>query len=304
MANPKKRKWIVICILLVSFFLLIKFLIKPFLSEETDYAGALPNSIAILKVEGVITESEEILEKIRDIRENKNIKALIIRINSPGGLVAPSQEIYRELKRLKEESSKFVVASMETVAASGGYYIACAADIIVASPGTLTASIGVKMDFANLEELYKWAKIKPYTLTSGKFKNVGSPNREMTSEEKQLLQDMIENIYQQFKNTVLESRKEKIDEQKLSEVADGRVMTGEQAYKIGLVDSLGTLEDAVHEAQKLAGITGKPHVIYPKKKKYSILSYLLDSETLSENIIEKITSKLYLYTKALPTWML
>ncbi|MBI2608579.1 MAG: signal peptide peptidase SppA [Deltaproteobacteria bacterium] len=299
MANPKKRKWIVVCVLLVSFFLLIKFLFTSFLSEETDYAGARPNSIAILKVEGIITESEEILEKIRNIKENKNIKAVIIRINSPGGLVAPSQEIYRELKRLKEDNLKFVVASMETIAASGGYYIACAADTIVASPGTLTASIGVKMDFANLEEFYKWAKIKPYTLTSGKFKNVGSPNREMSSEEKKLLQDMIENIYQQFKNTVLESRKEKIDEQKLSEVADGRVMTGEQAHQVGLVDSLGTLEDAVYEAQKLAGITGKPHVIYPKKKKHSLLSYILESE----NLVENITSRLFLYTKTLPAWM-
>ena len=300
MASSRKRKIVVTLFCLGVLFFIVIFaagVVALISSSKSPYKNTKGQSIAILKIEGVISESEKTLKTIRDIRDNENIKAIILRINSPGGLVAPSQEIFQEVKRLKEEKKKFVVASMETVAASGGYYVACAADSIVANPGTLTASIGVKMDFANLEKLYEWLKVKPYTLTSGRFKDIGSPNREMTPDEKQLILDMIQNIYEQFTSVVLESRKTKIKKEELEKIADGRVMTGHQALQYGLVDRLGSFEDAVDEAKKLAGITGEPNIIYPPKERITVLRQLME-----EKVLEKIVSLFLMDKQPLPEW--
>lgn len=301
MASSRKRKIVVTLFCLGVLFFVVVFvasLVALVSSSRSPYKNTKDQSIAVLKIEGVISESEKILKTIRDIRDNENIKAIILRINSPGGLVAPSQEIYQEVKRLKEEKKKFVVASMETVAASGGYYVACAADSIVANPGTLTASIGVKMDFANLEKLYEWLKVKPYTLTSGRFKDIGSPNREMTEEEKKLILDMIQNIYEQFTAVVLESRKTKVKKEELGKIADGRVMTGQQALQYGLVDRLGSFEDAVDEAKKLAGITGEPNIIYPPKEGMTVLRQLME-----EKVLEKIVSLFLMDKRPVPQWL-
>ena len=300
MAASRKRKIVVTLFCLGVLFFIAIFvasLVALVSSSRSPYKNTKNQSIAVLKIEGVISESEKILKTIRDIRDNDNIKAIILRINSPGGLVAPSQEIFQEVKRLKDEHKKFVVASMETVAASGGYYVACAADSIVANPGTLTASIGVKMDFANLEKLYEWLKVKPYTLTSGRFKDIGSPNREMTPEEKKLILDMIQNIYEQFTSVVLESRKAKIKKEDLEKIADGRVMTGHQALQYGLVDRLGSFEDAIDEAKKLANITGEPNIIYPPKERLTVLRQLME-----EKVIEKIVSLFLMDKQPLPEW--
>ncbi len=288
-----KKKWIFI-IFLGLCFLGIIFLITTatlaLFSEKYPYKSAKPNSIAVLKIEGIIDESETFLRQLEDIKENEDIKAIIVRINSPGGVVAPAQEIHRELIRLKENHNKFVVASMETVAASGGYYVASAADVIVANPGTLTGSIGVKMEFANLEKFFEWAKIKPYSLTSGKYKDTGSFAREMTSSEKKLLEEMIHNVHEQFQNAILECRKTKITPKQLSEIADGRILTGEQALKVGLVDLLGNFEDAVLQAKNLAGIKEKPNIIWPRAKKHSLLRLFIE-ETMS------------VYFKPIPKWI-
>ena len=300
MAASRKRKIVVTLFCLGVLFFIAIFvasLVALVSSSRSPYKNTKNQSIAVLKIEGVISESEKILKTIRDIRDNDNIKAIILRINSPGGLVAPSQEIFQEVKRLKDEHKKFVVASMETVAASGGYYVACAADSIVANPGTLTASIGVKMDFANLEKLYEWLKVKPYTLTSGRFKDIGSPNREMTPEEKKLILDMIQNIYEQFTSVVLESRKAKIKKEDLEKIADGRVMTGHQALQYGLVDRLGSFEDAIDEAKKLANITGEPNIIYPPKERLTVLRQLME-----EIVIENIVSLFLMDKQPLPEW--
>jgi protease-4 len=190
------------------------------------------------------------------------VKAIILRIDSPGGGVGPSQEIYREV--LKAKQKKKMVTSMGAVAASGGYYVACASDLIVANPGTITGSIGVIMQFSNFEELLKKVGIKGVVLKSGEHKDIGSPFREMTPEEKKIMQETLDNVHQQFIRAVADGRN--LDQAKVLPIADGRIMTGEQAKQLGLVDKMGNLDDAIEEAAKLVGIEGRPHVLYPKKK--------------------------------------
>ncbi|MBM2828745.1 MAG: Multidrug transporter [Actinobacteria bacterium] len=198
------------------------------------------------------------------------MKAIILRINSPGGGVGPSQEIYSEVRKLK--GKKVVVASMGALAASGGYYIACAADKIFANPGTITGSIGVIMQFVSVKDLIEKIGLKGMVVKSGAFKDIGSPMREMKPEERKLLQEVIENVHLQFVGAVAEGRK--MDRKKVMKIADGRIFSGEQAKALGLVDALGNLEDAVEEAGKMAKIEGEPRVVTPPRKKFSILELL------------------------------
>jgi len=189
--------------------------------------------------------------------------------------VGPSQEIHREILKVKEK--KKIVTSMGSVAASGGYYIACASDLIIANPGTITGSIGVIMEFTNIEELFKKIGIKGVVVKSGELKDIGSPFREMTPEEKRIIQEVIDNVHQQFIKAVAEGRK--LDRSKVTQIADGRIMTGEQAKQLGLVDEIGNLDDAINATAKLVGIEGKPDIVYPKKK-FSIWELLI-RETVS-----------------------
>jgi protease-4 len=212
------------------------------------------------------------------------VKAIILRIDSPGGGVGPSQEIHREI--LKVKSKKKVVTSMGSVAASGGYYIACASDLIVANPGTITGSIGVLMEFTNIEELFKKIGIKGVVLKSGEHKDIGSPFREMTPEEKKIIQGVIDNVHQQFIMAVAKGRK--LDQAKVVEIADGRILTGEQAKQLGLVDQIGNLQDAIDIVAKMVGIEGKPNVLYPKRR-FSLWQ-LLVKETAS-TILETLSEK-------------
>src|SRR3989344_1249728 len=193
------------------------------------------DAIGVVKIEGIITNAEPTLKLIQNYKEEKHIKAVIVRIDSPGGVVGPSQEIYQAVKELK--ASKKVVASMGALGASGAYYIACAADKIVANPGTITGSIGVMMEFANLEKLYQWAKLDHVVLKSGRFKDLGSPLRPMRQEERALLDQLIQNIYAQFKDVVRVERRLPPDKN-LDEIMDGRVFSGEQAKSLGLIDQL------------------------------------------------------------------
>ncbi len=245
---------------LLAFFLCV-FL---FLGQTGARKGrfSFGDKIAIVEVKGVISESREILEEMHEHEEDDRVKAIILRIDSPGGGVAPSQEIYREILKLKKK--KKVLTSMGSVAASGGYYIACASDYIVANPGSITGSIGVVMEFTNLEELLKKIGIKGVVLKGGEHKDIGSPLREMTLEEKKIMQAVIDNVHDQFIKAVADGRK--IDKSKVIPIADGRILTGEQAKRFGLVDQMGNLEDTVDIAAKMANIEGRPTVVYPRKK--------------------------------------
>lgn len=228
----------------------------------TGRAVSRGGSIAVIKLEGVITDPLEITTGLKELRERDDIKAVVIRINSPGGAVGPSQEINSEIKRLAK--AKKVVASMGAIAASGGYYAAIAANKIVANPGTITGSIGVIIEFVNASELLSKIGLKGYVIKSGKFKDTGSPLRKMEDDESAYMQDVVNNVNRQFIKAVAEGRKLKEDD--VAKIADGRVFTGLQAKELGLIDSIGDLTDAIDLAANLAGIKGKPNVVYIDRK--------------------------------------
>ncbi|MBI5886795.1 MAG: signal peptide peptidase SppA [Deltaproteobacteria bacterium] len=260
-----------------SFFILvlIAVLIAWFAGKGTM---ALSDKIVVVKLEGVITDVAEITGQLRDLEDSTDVKAVVLRIDSPGGSVGPSQEIYSSVLRLRK--TKPVVASMGAVAASGGFYAAMAANKVVANPGTITGSIGVIVEFMNVEELLAKIGLKGRVIKSGKFKDTGSPLREMTPEEERLLQDVINDVNSQFIKAVADGRGLSVEE--VGRIADGRVFSGAQARSLKLVDELGDLTDAINLSAKLAGIKGKPNVVYPEKKGLGIIRSLLEDSAASE----------------------
>jgi protease-4 len=228
------------------------------------------DKIALVKLEGLLVTSEPVVEELNDYADDSSVKAIVLRIDSPGGGVVVSQEIYNAVKNARKEGKK-VVASLGTVAASGGYYVAAAADRIVANPGTLTGSIGVKMEFANIEKLLEKIGVKGVVVKAGEYKDVGSPFRDMSEPEKKLLQDVIDDVHSQFITAVAEGRN--MQETEVRAIADGRIFTGRQALDLKLVDQLGDLADSIKVAGKLVGIRGKPRVI-EKRKMIPFLDYL------------------------------
>lgn len=272
-----------IAVLMIFFFILL-YLIGQFVRGPKPGQFAFGDKIAVVEIRGVITQSSGVIEELQQFEEDEGVKAIILRIDSPGGGVGPSQEIHREVIKIK--SKKRVITSMGSVAASGGYYIACASDLIVANPGTITGSIGVLMEFTSFEELLKKIGIKGVVVKSGEHKDIGSPFREMTPEEKRILQSVIDNVHQQFIQAVAEGRK--LDRDKVAQVADGRILTGEQAKQLGLIDQIGNLQDAIATAAKMVGIEGKPVILYPKRK-FSLLQLLIKEITSAvvENLSEK-----------------
>ena len=241
------------------------------------------SGVGLVEVKGLIIDSQEIVRELNDFRKDDNVKAVVLRIDSPGGVVGPSQEIYAEVKKLA--ARKKVVVSMGSVAASGGYYIASPASLILANPGTITGSIGVLMRFSNLEGLMGKIGMKSFTLKTGKFKDVGSPARPMTEQEKEMLQNVIDSTHGQFVKAVAEGRRLPIADVKA--IADGRIFTGEQAMAIKLVDRLGTLQDAVEEAGRLAGIKGEPELIRPTKKKKLLLDMLVEETAAKIGVLAR-----------------
>lgn len=230
--------------------------------------------IALIRVEGVIVDSQATVGEIKRFSENPSVKAIVLRIDTPGGGVVPSQEIYDAVKRARNKSNKAVIASMGSVAASGGYYIAAATDRIVANPGTLTGSIGVIMETANLEGLLQKIGVQGVVIKSGKYKDVGSPLRKMSAEERGLLQAVMDDVHRQFIEAVAEGRSMEL--QAAQVLADGRIFTGRQAKEAKLVDELGDLEDAIQLAAEVVGIEGEPKVVEPKRR-FS-LREILDSK--------------------------
>ena len=229
----------------------------------------LGSKLALVRIEGPIIDSQDAIDEIKEYTKDKSIKAIILRVDSPGGAVAPSQEIYEEVK--KAVAKKPVIVSMGSVAASGGYYIASPATRIVANPGTLTGSIGVIMELPNIEGLMSKIGIKTEVIKSGKHKDIASAFRTMGKEEREILQGVMDNVHEQFMKAVSEGRKIKMDE--VRKIADGRIFTGEQAKTLGLVDDLGTIEDATKTAATLAGIDGEPEVV-SKEDKLSVIDIL------------------------------
>jgi protease-4 len=219
--------------------------------------------IALVKIEGLIVSSEKIVEELNDYADDSSIKAIVIRVDSPGGGVVASQEISNAVRSAKK-SGKKVVVSMGAVAASGGYYVAAPADKIVANPGTLTGSIGVIMEFATIEKLLEKIGVKGMVIKAGEYKDIGSPFRDMTEQERKLLQDVMDDVHAQFIQAVAEGRG--LPLASVQAVADGRIFTGRQAMDLKLVDQLGDLEESIQTAAALAGIKGKPRVIRKEKK--------------------------------------
>jgi protease-4 len=227
--------------------------------------------IALVRVEGPILDSKDVIDEIKAHVKDPSIKAIVLRIDSPGGAVAPSQEIYEEIR--KAVTKKKVVVSMGSVAASGGYYIAAPATRIVANPGTLTGSIGVIMEIPNVEGLMNKIGVKTEVIKSGRHKDIASVFRGIKKEEREILQGVLDNVHEQFIKAVAEGRKMLIEDVK--RIADGRVFTGEQALKAGLVDEIGNLEDAIKAAAKLTGIKGEPSVV-SKEERFSLIHILRD----------------------------
>ncbi len=266
-------------------FFVVLFLTSSLSSRRTAAALSVMGTdrVAMVKIEGILISSENVVEELNDYADDSSVKAIVIRIDSPGGGVVVSQEIYNAVRNAKKEGKKIIV-SMGSVAASGGYYVAAAADKIVANPGTLTGSIGVKMEFANLEKLLEKIGVKGMVVKAGEFKDIGSPYRDMTAQEKKLLQDVIDDVHNQFIKAVAEGRN--LPEADVRAIADGRIFTGQQALALKLVDQMGDLADSIRLAGKLAGIKGRPKVV-EKKKKIPFLEYLKEeSATWVANVIQ------------------
>jgi protease-4 len=238
---------------------------------EPSWGSGDGPKIGVVEVAGVIGDTKDLVGQLHELRKEDSIKAIVVRIDSPGGAVAPSQEVYRAIQRAREK--KKVVCSMGTVAASGGYYIASACEKIYASRGTITGSIGVISELPHVQGLLEIAKVQVDTIKSGTFKDVGSPLRPMTADEKQFFQRFVDNIYEQFLDDVATARK--LDKNELRLIADGRVLTGEEAQKAKLVDEIGNLEDAIDGVAKLAGLKGDPVPVFVKKSSKGLVGELL-----------------------------
>jgi protease-4 len=283
----RKRSALLTVIVLVLFFAALLGSIAWLSHRRGGGSGPVfGDKVALLEVRGMIIDVQPVIEQLVKFTRDDSVKAVVFRIESPGGGVSPSQELYREIQRTAQK--KPVVASMGSVAASGGYYIASGGQKIYANPGTITGSIGVIAQFTNLEELFKKIGFRMEVVKSGAYKDVGNPGRAMTPEEREYLQKLLDSVHQQFIRDVARGRR--MPEEKVREIADGRIFTGEQAKGLGLVDELGGLNDAIDAAAKMAGITGEPKLVYPEKKKISLLDYLIDrsAETLAQQLKESM----------------
>jgi protease-4 len=279
MKPSRTKKSILAIVIIILVFLGISLLFTLSTNEETpvsrfsDFLES--NKIGVVTVEGELTSADETLKELRKFQRRGSVKAVVLRINSPGGAVAPAQEIYREV--IKTRKKKPVVASMQTMGTSAAYYIASSADKIVCSAGTITGSIGVIMMLADLEKIMDRVGLNVKIIKAGKYKDIGSMFRPLTDDERNILQDFAAEIHEQFIHDVAKARKGKIEEKQLRSIADGRFFTGEKAKEMGLVDTLGNFYDAVKIASELGGVKGEPELIYPKKKWENYLDLLMES---------------------------
>lgn len=256
----------------------VAFFISRLIHPSNNDLFTHKDGIGIIDLQGVMMTSEETLANLAKFRQDKNIKAVVVRIDSPGGAVGAAQEIYQDIKRTSKV--KPVVASMASVAASGGYYAALGATKIFANPGTMTGSIGVIIQFANLEKILEKVGYQAEVIKSGANKDIGSFSRAMTPAERELLQKMIDNVHDQFIQAVVDDRKLNVDT--VRPLADGRIFTGSQAKEHGLIDQLGNFTDAVDQAMALAGLAGgQPNLVYPEPKIFSFMDMLVGEKAQS-----------------------
>lgn len=290
-----KKSDVIIGVIIIGsfliFFLLMIFVFIGISGEDGIFVSGIGKKVAIIDLHGVISNSSDVIRQLKKYTKDGSVPAIVVHIDSPGGGAAASQEIYEEIKKARDKGKK-VIASMGSVGASGGYYVACAADTIMANPGTLTGSIGVIFQFPVAEELFKKIGLRFEVVKSGEFKDVGTFNRRMTREERKLLQSVIDDTYDQFVEVVLENRN--MSKEEVLEVADGSIFTGRQAKKLGLIDELGNLEDAIKIAGEMVGIEGPPKTIKERKRKitlFDLLTQKIDDLTkLNES--EKLMPKL------------
>ena len=244
-----------------------------FSDTGTPRVSRSSNLLASLEIKGTISDSKGFIDDLNEYGKRTNVSAVIIRIDSPGGGVAASQEIYEAIKKFREETKKKVVVSMASTAASGGYYVACAADRIFANPGSITGSIGVIAQWYDYSDLLRWAKMQSIVIKSGDLKDSGSGFRPMSDEEKVYFQSLIDDMHGQFVSAISVSRN--IAEEDVRLMADGRVYTGREAKEKHLIDEIGTFQDAVSALAAMAGISGEPKLLTPFKKRFSALDLLL-----------------------------
>jgi protease IV len=241
-------------------------------SNEAAFGG-FGDRIGVVDLDGVILSPQPVVGQLKKFADDSSIKAIILHVNSPGGGVAASEEIYREVKRVREEKKKQVVVSIETVGASGAYYIASASNKIYADQGSIVGSIGVIAEWVNYGDLLKWAKLKSIVFKTGEFKDTGNPTRELTPAEQAYMQSLIDNMFGQFVHAVADGRGMKFDDVKA--IANGKVWTGEQALSMKLIDNVGDFEAAVKDTAKLVGISGEPTLVHPEKDRRTVLDLML-----------------------------
>jgi len=235
--------------------------------------GGFGDRIGVVDLDGVILSPQPVVSELKKFGDDSSIKAIILHVNSPGGGVAASEEIYREVKRIRTQKKKKIVVSIETVGASGAFYVASASDKIYADSGSIVGSIGVIAQWVNYGDLLKWAKLKDVVIKTGEFKDTGNPARDLTPAEQAYMQDLINNMFHQFVQAVADGRGLKYDDVK--SIANGKVWTGEQAKDMKLIDSVGDFETAVSETAKSVGISGEPTLVHPEKERKTLMDLLL-----------------------------
>ena len=241
-------------------------------NEESTAFRGFGNKIGVVDLEGVIISPKIVVDQLKKFGDDDSIKAIILHVNSPGGGVAASEEIYREVKRIRDDKKKRIVASIESVGASGAYYVSSATNKIYADKGSIVGSIGVIAEWVNYGDLLHWAKLKDITMKAGEFKDTGSPTRDMTPAEKEYLQSLIDNMHGQFIQAVADGRKAKFDD--IKAIANGKVWTGEQALSMKLIDQVGDFQAAVDDTAKAVGIKGEPVLVHPERDRKTVLDVL------------------------------
>ena len=272
------KRWLVGCIVLLTGTLaaitLAFLVVNMSLDRDGMALGSLGKRIGLVEIIGDIESSDSVVDQLEHMRLDSSVQAVVVRLDSPGGGVAASQEIAEEILKVRD-AKKHVIASMGGVAASGAYYVACAADSIVCNPGTLTGSIGVIMTFPNTEELFKKVGLRFEVVKTGKFKDIGSMSRPMTAEEKDLLHGVLTNVYQQFVRAIADGRD--MEESDILPYADGRIFSGQQALDLGFVDRMGDLNDAIQLAAGMADIRGRPVIVRKERRRpFSVLDLFQD----------------------------
>src|SRR5207237_4720784 len=265
--------------------------------QQTSSGLGFGDRIGVVDLEGVILSPSTIVPQLKKFADDDSIKAIILHVNSPGGGVAASEEIYREVKRIRDDKKKRIVASIETVGASGAYYVASATNKIYADKGSVVGSIGVIAEWVNYGELLHWAKLHAITLKAGEFKDTGNPTREMTPVEREYMQGLVDNMHTQFIQAVADGRHAKEDD--IRSIANGKVWTGEQAFSLKLVDQIADFEEAVKDTAKSVGIKGEPSLVYPPKTRRSGLDLIFgdvsDYLPTREKLLEQQVGFYYLW---------